>query len=101
MKRILLAIGIVAVSLPAHAISRYSTPGLSCSRVQAILQSEGSAILRYPSPRNSQLTLYDLYASNTSHCLNGEVAKPAFVPTSDNSQCRVRRCQSRSNQGDR
>lgn len=93
MKRILLAIGLLAVSMPAGAVSRYSIPGLSCARVQAILESEGSAILRYPSPRNSQLTLYDLYASNTSHCQQSEIAKPATVPTSDNPRCRVRRCQ--------
>lgn len=93
MKRLLLIIGVLAVSLPAGAVSRYSTPGLSCARVQAILESEGSAILRYPSPRNSQLTLYDLYASNTRQCQQGEIAKPATVPTSDNPRCRVRRCE--------
>lgn len=97
MKKILLAIGIFAVSMPAGAVSRYSTPGLSCARVQAILESEGSAILRYPSPRNSQLTLYDLYANSSAQCQKNEIAKPATVPTSDNTRCRVRRCQPASN----
>ncbi len=101
MKKLLLAIGLLAVSVPAGAVSRYSTPGLSCARVQAILESEGAAILRYPSRRNAQLTLYDIYAANTSYCPQNEIAKPATVPTSDNPRCRVRRCQPASISDDR
>ncbi len=99
MYRIALILVLVAVSLPAHAISRYSTPGLSCARIQGILESEGAAILRYPSPRNSQLTLYDMYANSSRFCPDGEVARPASVPTSDNSRCRVRRCEVRQGSG--
>jgi len=100
MKTIILGAVIVALSLPAHAISRYDTRRLSCERVQAILESEGAAILRYPSPRSSQLTLYDLYAKNSRHCQSGEVARPAFVPTANNSRCQVRRCETRRHNGD-
>ncbi len=100
MRSFVLILVLVAISVPAHAVSRYATPRLSCARVQAILESEGAAILRYPSPRNSQLTLYDMYANSSRFCPDGEVARPASVPTSDNSQCRVRRCERRQSSGD-
>ncbi|MDF2369492.1 MAG: hypothetical protein P1V21_01740 [Rhizobiaceae bacterium] len=102
MKRIVLAICLLAVSMPAQAINRYDTSALTCQRIQAILQSEGSAILRYPSPRNSQLTLYDVYVMNPVFCQSGEHAISAFVPSSDNKRCRVRQClQTESDQGGR
>ncbi len=100
MVRIALILVLVAVTMPAHAVSRYATPGLSCARVQGILESEGLAILRYPSPRNSQLTLYDMYAHSSRFCPDGEIARPASVPTSDNNRCRVRRCERRQGSGD-
>tara|TARA_R110000751_G_scaffold10055_2_gene37338 strand:- start:174687 stop:174995 length:309 start_codon:yes stop_codon:yes gene_type:complete len=102
MKRIVLAMCLLAVSMPAQAINRYDTAALTCQRIQAILQSEGSAILRYPSPRNSQLTLYDVYVMNPVFCQSGEHAVSAFVPSSDNKRCRVRQClQRQSDQGGR
>ena len=102
MKRMVLAICLLAVSMPAQAINRYDTSGLTCQRIQTILQDEGSAILRYPSPRNSQLTLYDVYVMNPVFCQSGEHARSAFVPSSDNKRCRVRQClQTRSDEGGR
>ncbi len=99
--RFVLVLVLLVASLPAHAISRYATPRLTCDRIQAIIQSEDVVILRYPSPRNSQLTLYDMYASNSRFCPDGEIARPATVPTRDSSNCRVRRCERRTNNGNR
>ena len=100
MKRIVLCFAIVALAIPAHAINRYDTQRMTCERVQAVLESEGVAILRYPSPRSAQLTLYDLYAKDSRFCEDGQVARPAVVPTRNDRRCRVRRCQSRSHGGD-
>ena len=91
-KRLLLIICLVAVSLPAHAISRYNTPSLTCDRIQTILQTENTAILRFPSPRIADLTLYDVYVSNERYCDYGESGKTAYVPASDTRQCRVMEC---------
>lgn len=101
MMRFVLVVIVSLSTLPAHAVSRYATPGLTCARIQAIIESEDIVILRYPSPRNSQLTLYDMYASNSRHCPGGEIARPATVPARDTGKCRVRRCERRPNAGNR
>ncbi len=82
----------VFFSMPAHAISHYDAPSLSCTRIQTVLKSEGAVVLRYPSPRNSQLTLYDTYASDSGYCAYGQFAKPSWVPSQDKNRCRVRVC---------
>ncbi|MCP4314852.1 MAG: hypothetical protein GY789_02115 [Hyphomicrobiales bacterium] len=97
-KRILLFICLFAISLPAHAISRYNTPSLTCSRIQTILKSENAAILRYPSPRIADLTLYDIYVSHGRYCDYGEYGKTAYVPARDTRQCKVLECKPVSNQ---
>lgn len=91
-KRVLLIICLFAVSLPAHALSRYDTQSLTCGRIQTILKSENAAILRYPSPRISDLTLYDIYVSHGRYCDYGERARTAYVPASDTRQCKVKEC---------
>ncbi|MEX3009352.1 hypothetical protein [Hoeflea sp. TYP-13] len=97
-KRILLFICLFAVSLPAQAISRYNTPSLTCSRIQNILQTENAAILRYPSPRISDLTLYDIYVSHSRYCDFGERGATAYVPAKDTRQCKVLECKPVSDQ---
>ncbi|MDA4846837.1 hypothetical protein [Hoeflea poritis] len=95
-KKIILSLCLLIVSLPAHAISRYSTPTLTCDRIQQILRAENSAILRYPSPRISDLTLYDVYVSEGRFCAAGERGVTAYVPASDTRQCRVLECKERT-----
>ncbi|MEM6463528.1 MAG: hypothetical protein AAF724_16610 [Pseudomonadota bacterium] len=98
-KRILLMICLFAVSFPAHAISRYNTESLTCARIQTILQTENAAILRYPSPRIADLTLYDIYVSNSQYCDFGESAQTAYVPARDTRQCRVLECRPAADDG--
>lgn len=95
-KTILLSLCLLVVSLPAHAISRYSTPTLTCERIQQILKAENAAILRYPSPRIADLTLYDVYVSESRFCGAGESGVTAYVPASDTRQCRVIECKQRT-----
>lgn len=84
---------VLAVSATtAHAISRYETKQLSCSRIQAILKSEGTAILRHRSPRNPDIVLYDTYVAKGGHCLTGGYSSSVTVPASDTKSCRVYRC---------
>mgnify|MGYP001826662620 FL=1 len=99
-KRLLLSICLVAISMPAHAISRYNTPSLTCDRIQTILRTENAAILRFPSPRIADLTLYDVYVSHERYCDYGEFGKTAYVPAQDTRQCRVTECKpARNEQG--
>ncbi len=101
MKRLLLAVGLLCIAVPAHSLSRYNTPGLTCERIQTILKTEGAAILRFPSARNAQLILYDIYVANPVFCQSGDIARSATIPSSDNRRCRVRLCQPYTSGGDR
>ncbi len=92
MRTILLAIAIFTVAEPAFAINRYNIQSMSCSKVQAIIQREGAAILRYPSKRVAGMTLYDRYVRNGLFCDPGQHAERAFVPTRDNPSCWVWNC---------
>ncbi len=94
MKRALLTLCIVAVSFPALAINRYNVQTMTCSAVQSAVKQDGAAILRYRSARNPSLPLYDRYVRNANFCDINETAQISFVPSKDNPNCRVRRCES-------
>lgn len=92
MRKFILALCITAVSFPALAIQRYNVQSMSCARVQAAVNSEGAAILRYRSARNPSLPLYDRYVRNGSYCDPSRYAKRSYVPTRDNNRCPVLKC---------
>ena len=94
-KTLLAALALSLVAFEAHAISRYDIAGMSCSRVQGIVRADGAAILRYPSPRNPSLTLYDRYVAHGGYCQIDEEAVASFVPTKDTASCPVLKCQPR------
>jgi len=99
----MLKLGIAVLALAvsasaAHAISRYDTPRLSCERIQSILKSEGTVILRYPSPRGAG-TLYDTYVANGSRCTSGGYGRLATVPAVDTKSCKVFQCNKRLGAG--
>lgn len=92
MKRIILALCITAVGFPALAIQRYNVQSMTCASVQAAVNRDGAAILRYRSARNPSLPLYDRYVRSSGYCDSQQYAKPSFVPTRDNNRCPVRKC---------
>lgn len=93
MRSLGIAILVFILSAPAAlALSRYETTQLSCSRIQTILQSGGPAILRYPSPRNPGLTIYDTYVAQDGVCTTGGRGKLSSVPAADTKSCKVVQC---------
>lgn len=93
MKRIAIALPILLAAVAdASAISRYDIGGMSCAKVQGIIQSQSAAILRYRSPRNPSLTLYDRYVKDGRYCQSSEVATRTGVPTADSNYCPLRKC---------
>ena len=86
----LLAIVLSASSV--QAMSKHNISGLSCAKVQAILKSEGNAILRYKSKRGSGTLLYDTFAAPGSYCKSGGHGRLDTVPTADTPSCKVVRC---------
>lgn len=87
---VLLGLALSLLSIDAQAISRYNTQSMSCARVQAVLRSEGAAILRWRS--NSGAPLYDRYVANGGYCDSDDVTRAASVPTADNRACLVLKC---------
>lgn len=92
MKAILLAMTISVAAGPAFAIERYQISRMSCDSVQAAVENDGAAILRWQSSRTG-LPRYDRYVSDSSFCNSGEVAKFASVPTADDRTCAVQKCE--------
>jgi hypothetical protein len=92
MKRLLTAVPMLFAAADASAINRYDIGLKTCAEVQSIIQSEGAAILRYRSPRNPSLPLYDRYVRDRSYCQSTEITERAGVPTIDGNYCPVRKC---------
>ena len=88
MKRLVLVLSAVLISSPALAVKQYNINNMSCGEVQSILKRDGIAQLRYSSPRNASVTLYDRYVSGSQYCR----PQPTTVPTVDNKKCRVHKC---------
>ena len=76
----------------ASAIERYNTSKMTCAEVTAALQSEGKAILRYPSSRIPGMMRFERYVAERHMCGVGYLAIVTKVPTSDTKACRVIRC---------
>lgn len=88
MKTLVLVICAVLLSAPAYAVNQYNITNKTCAEVQSILKRDGIAQLRYPSPRNPSLTVYDRYVSGSRYCR----PQPTTVPTANNKSCRVHKC---------
>jgi hypothetical protein len=82
-----------SVTVPAFAIERINTPQTDCAAIQSIIQRDGAAILRYPSERVANYTLYDRYVTGDRFCRRDERAEPASVPSADRARCRVLLCE--------
>ena len=83
----------LSVTGPAFAIERINTPQTSCAAIQSVIQRDGAAILRYPSERVANYTLYDRYVAGDRFCRRDERAEPASVPSADGASCRVLLCE--------
>ena len=80
------------LAVEAHAISRYMSTSMTCSKVKAIISLDGAAIMQHRSPRTG-ITLYDRYVKNRLFCPGGQTADRAYIPTSDLPACPVNRCE--------
>lgn len=92
MKRAAAALALAMFASNAFALDRYEIAQMSCREVQAALEKDGTAILRYPSKSYFSLSLYDTYVSGQQACQQGEVARQVGVPTADAKYCPVHKC---------
>lgn len=93
MKKLVLVISALLFSLPAQAISRYNSTGMSCAEVQGRIQSDGAAIMRYRSTFNPSLPLYGRYVRNRLFCQLDEQTATVFIPSADRKSCPVYECE--------
>jgi hypothetical protein len=93
VKALLIAGCLGLLAADAWAISRYDPTRMSCDRVQAVVERNGAVILRYRSPRNPSLTLYDRYVASGRFCNFDEVSAGSYVPSADLKSCPVYKCQ--------
>jgi hypothetical protein len=91
VKIVMLALACTLVAGNAHAISRYNSQSMSCAEVQAVLQNERTAILRYRSARTG-VPLYGRYVHSGASCEVGQRAERRYVPTADDRSCPVKEC---------
>lgn len=89
MRKLLLAGVLVFATLPAMAEPAYTITNMSCSKVQAAVQTNGSVILRWQS--KSGMPLYGRYVSDRRFCWSGEIITFSSVPAADKS-CNVKKC---------
>ena len=57
------------------------TTNMTCSQAQQIVATEGAVVLY------TSCSIYDRYVTSQQYCATGEYTKPAWVPTSDTSNC--------------
>ncbi|WP_442582742.1 hypothetical protein ACSBOB_12675 [Mesorhizobium sp. ASY16-5R] len=91
MKTVLLAVALTLVTGEAFAISRYNSMSMSCGEVQARIDREGAAIMRYRS--RSGAPLYGRYVSDIRFCPSSMRPEYRYIPSADTSQCQVLECQ--------
>jgi len=90
-----LALALVASQLmagPAQAINRYTSTSMSCARVQATIEREGAAIMRWASPRTGA-PLFGRFVTWRENCGNRMLPQRSFIPASDTDSCPVLECQ--------
>ena len=89
MKKLLLAGALSLAASSASGEPTYSITNMSCSKVQATVEANGSVVLRWRS--RSGAPLYGRYVSDRRFCWSGEIVTFASVPTADKS-CSVKKC---------
>ncbi|MBB4570489.1 hypothetical protein [Rhizobium leucaenae] len=91
-KIVLLSLLIASAATPALAISRYNSMSFTCGQARAIIDRERAVIMRYPSARVRNMTLYDRVVSDSNACDPGYYAYQDYMPTKDRPNCPVYTC---------
>jgi hypothetical protein len=93
MARLSLVASLLVIScVQALAESKHDVSSMTCPRVQAILDAEGSATLRYRSQRNPSLVLYDRYVASRRYCGLKMDTLASTVYVASGQPCRVSKC---------
>lgn len=92
MKALLMALTLAVLAGEAQAVSRYHTSRLTCEEARARIAAEGVVILRWQSPRDPSLPIYNRFVRSGRYCQHGEAATRRYIPTADRGNCPVLEC---------
>ncbi|MFI0848269.1 hypothetical protein [Mesorhizobium sp. IMUNJ 23232] len=92
MKRMMFAVvSLLVAAAPANAVSRYDTQRMSCVNIQAALDRDSPAILRFQSKQSPGVPIYNLYVGSREDCEALRVPRTRSVPAADG-PCQVIQC---------
>lgn len=83
MRPILASVAIASLTTGATAQQGPSTLTMTCAQAKGIVVSQGAAVLR------TGPATYDRYVRDGSFCALQEMAQPAWVRTTDTTQCPI------------
>jgi hypothetical protein len=89
MRKLLLAGVLSFAAFPVLADPAYTITSMSCAKLQAAVQGNGSVILRWRS--RSGAPLYGRYVTDRRFCRSGEIIVISSVPAVDKT-CNVKKC---------
>lgn len=96
MPRLTVALAIlVATGGAAHALEVYNAGGMSCSRLQAAVQSAGKAVVQSTSTRVQGLPLTGTFVASSRYCNVGETTTRRSVRAADSASCPLLQCERR------
>jgi hypothetical protein len=102
MRRFILlaAFGLIAGSvLAATPVTRQNSKEMSCGALQGMINQQGKAVLRWPSKNKPDLTMYNMYVADSTHCVGQGVIASTTVSTSDDPKCKVNYCAPNTGKG--
>ncbi|MFZ1681575.1 MAG: hypothetical protein WAT70_11215 [Rhizobiaceae bacterium] len=82
----------IALVVPASAIERHVSTGMTCSAVQSTIRAEGAALMQHESALMPGMTVSGRYVANEHFCGSGERVIDMTIPASDNPECLVKGC---------
>lgn len=86
--------------MSSSAFARVFSQNMTCAETRSLVQSRGAVVIYYEHSARTGNWLYDRYVAHQGYCMGGEVTQPAWIPTSDSSQCFVGyTCEQRQNGG--
>lgn len=82
------ALAVLFLLVGSVAYARPSSWTMTCNQARALVQESGAVVMNYGYSEKAGY-LYERFVANRGYCGAREWAKPAYVQTRDNSNCRI------------
>jgi hypothetical protein len=91
MKRFLTMLPLLVLAGGATAMEKHNSTNMTCADIKAALQSEGKALMRFPSKVDGMMR-YGTFVAGRHMCKMQQIPIRARVPASDTKSCVVVQC---------